>query len=1033
MSSCPMKANFRVNNQIEAFYTGGKVQLSKDGRYMFCSQDDKVNILNLELGKVEYVIRQEDGDEVTSFVVSPDDEILVVAYRNLLIKQWNWKEKQCTRTWKAIHRGPIVSMAFDATSTLLATGSSDFTIKVWDIIRAYCTHSFKGSHGVVSVVEFHPDPEKLLLFSAGDDCKVRVWDLQKTESRAVLDSHNSSVTSLSFSKDGHTLLTGGRDNIVIIWDLGDYQQVKTVPIYEAVEFVMMIPHPKRYKTELNLKEKDGFHFVTAGAEGVLKVWNSKSSRCVYKQEQTLATKRSSESKAIDAAITQAMYCPALDEIALVTYDHNIVLYTLKGFKLSKQFVGYNEEILDVKFMGENSSHIAVASNSEQIRVFEISSHNCQILTGHTDIVLELDVFKKGLMLASCSKDNTVRLWHMDITSGLVNCIAVGKGHTHSVGTVTTARLSSNFLVSGSEDQTIKVWSVPTDLPTNPDDQSIAQLKVKFATRAHDKDINSVAISPNDKLLATGSQDRSAKLWHLEREVMLGSFRGHKRGIWCVRFSPTDQALATSSADGTIKIWALTNFSCVKTFEGHDASVMKVVFLTRGMQLLSCGSDGLLKLWTIKSNECVKTLDEHTHKVWTLTANSEETMVVSGGGDSRIIIWEDCTEVEQEEKRAKMEDQLMKEQQLSNLLHEKKYLKAIGLAITLDQPFKLLGIVKTIMEEPEGLDGLTHTLGKLRQDQIDATLRFAKQWNTNSKHCHVAQTVISIILKRKRPEVLLDNPDMQQTLEGLIPYTERHFQRMNRLLQQAMFVEHTWQMMRRATAPTDATGEYSTLSTDDMDIIESSIYQRSGVKRLPERSGDSEQNSSESSEDEEEGMSAEEEIDQQESDDDDEDNDSELSDVEQENERTLKRSQVKRSSIDDSEGESRRSQVKRSSTGDSEGESSESEAEMDIGKEEMTRKLTRSQTEDKENDVDNGRRKATPKGKQNVKSNKMLKSESTKGDVTSKGIKRVKKTVSSSASSTKANKQTTLDDYISPRRTRSSNITNRLRKTSTSTR
>ena len=68
-----------------------------------------------------------------------------------------------------------------------------------------------------------------------------------------------------------------------------------------------------------------------------------------------------------------------------------------------QLVGYNEEVLDVKFMGKNGSHIAVASNSEQIRVFELASHSCQILTGHTDIVLELAVFKKGLVLASCSK------------------------------------------------------------------------------------------------------------------------------------------------------------------------------------------------------------------------------------------------------------------------------------------------------------------------------------------------------------------------------------------------------------------------------------------------------------------------------------------------------------------------------------------------------------------------------------------------------------------------------------------------------
>ena len=54
-----------------------------------------------------------------------------------------------THSLQAIHVGPIVSMAFDPTSTLLATGSSDSTIKLWDIVQQYCTHNLKGSQGVV--------------------------------------------------------------------------------------------------------------------------------------------------------------------------------------------------------------------------------------------------------------------------------------------------------------------------------------------------------------------------------------------------------------------------------------------------------------------------------------------------------------------------------------------------------------------------------------------------------------------------------------------------------------------------------------------------------------------------------------------------------------------------------------------------------------------------------------------------------------------------------------------------------------------
>lgn len=73
----------------------------------------------------------------------------------------------------------------------------------------------------------------------------------------------------------------------------------------------------------------------------------------------------------------------------------------------------------------------------------------------------------------------------------------------------------------------------------------------------------MAVAPNDKLLATGSQDRTAKLWALPQCQLLGVFSGHRRGLWCVQFSPMDQVLATASADGTIKLWALQDFSCLK--------------------------------------------------------------------------------------------------------------------------------------------------------------------------------------------------------------------------------------------------------------------------------------------------------------------------------------------------------------------------------------------------------------------------------------------------------------------------------------
>lgn len=278
------------------------------------------------------------------------------------------------------------------------------------------------------------------------------------------------------------------------------------------------------------------------------------------------------------------------------------------------------------------------------------------------------------------------------------------------------------------------------------------------------------------------------------------FRGHRRGVWAVCFSPVDQVLATSSADGATKLWSLQDFSCLKTFEGHDASVLKVIFVSRGTQLLTSGSDGLVKLWTIKTNECVKTLDAHQDKVWGLHASRKDDKMVTGSADSNITVWVDVTEVELAEEQAKQEEQILKQQELSNLLQEKKYLKALGLAISLDQPHTVLTVIKAIRQLENSHELLEKTVLKLRVDQKESLLRYCAVWNTNARNCQDAQAVLQVLLTHLPPEELLQYQGARTHLEGLIPYTERHMQRIGKLLQASMFLNYMWQKMRVAGAP-----------------------------------------------------------------------------------------------------------------------------------------------------------------------------------------------------------------------------------------
>lgn len=141
------------------------------------------------------------------------------------------------------------------------TGGCDGAVRVWDIVRHYGTHHFRGSPGVVHLVAFHPDPARLLLFSSSIDATIRVWSLQDRSCLAVLTAHYSTVTSLTFTGGGQTMLrlaagrpalagvegaaaetwkltwlfspSSGRDKICVVWDLRTHQATRTVPVFEV--------------------------------------------------------------------------------------------------------------------------------------------------------------------------------------------------------------------------------------------------------------------------------------------------------------------------------------------------------------------------------------------------------------------------------------------------------------------------------------------------------------------------------------------------------------------------------------------------------------------------------------------------------------------------------------------------------------------------------------------------------------------------------------------------------------------------------
>ncbi|KAH0640950.1 hypothetical protein KY285_037536 [Solanum tuberosum] len=709
-----LKKNYKCEKFLEKFYTGGPYAVASDGSFLVCSCSDTIKIIDLS-NDADSIVKctiEEDSEPVTALALRPNDKFLFSASHSRQIRVWELSTLECLRSWKG-HEGPVMGMACDASGGLLATSGADGKVRVWDVDGGFCTHHFEGHKGVVTSIMFHPDPNRLQLFSRGDDGSVRVWDLtQKTKKKclAKLEKHQSTVTSMAISDDGWTLVSAGRDKVVNLCNLHDYRCLTTIPTLESVETVCII-----------------------GSEFPF-------SACLSSSKHPQAKKRSD-----------------VPSINFITVGHCASLNRKPPIS-PKRFAGYNEEIADMKFLGDDEQFLAAATNVEQVRVYDLKSKSCSyVLSGHTDTILCLDtcVSNSGrTLIVTGSKDNNVRLWDYENKA----CVGVGIGHMGAVGAVAFSKKEWNFFVSGSSDCTLKVWNMDAVSGNN---EEIITLKAKAVVAAHDKDINSLAVAPNDSLVCSGSQDRTACIWSLPDLVSVVTLKGHKRGIWSVEFSPVDHCVLTASGDQTIKIWAISDGSCLRTFQGHRSSVLRASFLTRGTQLVSCDSDGFMKLWTVRNEECIATYDQHEDKIWALAIGKKTEMLATGGGDAVINLWHDSTASDKEEAFRKDEEGVLRGQELKNALIDADYTRAIQIAFELRRPHGLLDIFTELHRKRDAGDQIAKAVNALSKEE---------------HFCHTANFVLSCISITKMIEI----KGNEEVLEGLNAYTQRHFNRLGRL-------------------------------------------------------------------------------------------------------------------------------------------------------------------------------------------------------------------------------------------------------------
>ncbi|ABG52742.1 serine/threonine protein kinase with WD40 repeats [Trichodesmium erythraeum IMS101] len=205
------------------------------------------------------------------------------------------------------------------------------------------------------------------------------------------------------------------------------------------------------------------------------------------------------------------------------------------------------------------------------------------------------------------------------------CVLTLTGHFDSVNSVAFSP-DNQILASGSRDKTIEIWDMTKG-------------KRWFTLTGHGNSVSSVAFSPDNQMLASGSRDKTIEIWDMKKGKRWFTLLGHSDWVDTVAFSPDNQMLASGGRDRAIEIWNLQKARRWFTLAGHQDRVYTVAFNKDGGILASGGRDQTIKIWDLQKAKELFSIQGHSDWVRSLSFSPDGGVLGSGSRDGTVKLWQ----------------------------------------------------------------------------------------------------------------------------------------------------------------------------------------------------------------------------------------------------------------------------------------------------------------------------------------------------------------------------------------------------------
>jgi len=535
------------------------------------------------------------------------------------------------------HAGSVTCCAFSPDGTRVTSGSSDRSLRVWDVQSGECLSEMRGHGGGLEACAFSPDGSRLI--TASEDRTLRFWDSGSGECIVELRGHKDSILDCAFSPDGRRVASASKDNTVRIWD-----------IFAGTVTLELLGH--KAPVASCAFSLDGTKLASASWDRTIRIWNATTGECL------------TELRGHKDSVTSCVFLPDGVRLVSASDDHTLRLWDVESSECVAELRGHITWVKSCA-VSSDGARLASISTDRTLRLWDTRSGECAMtLYGHQSGGMDCAFSPNGKYLASASEDQTVRIW--DAASA--ECVTILRGHPGNISSCLFSRDSSRLLL-GFGGGLLRVWNTTSGecieelrgrdrgargYDVSPEGTSsiivpshdgleicAAASGERLLRLAGDSDV--AIFSPDGTQVASGLNNGGLRIWDRASGKCRLELNGGRGRHLTLAFSQDGKFLASISHENTLRVWDLSSGKCLRERTCHYGTVIGCAFVDGGVKVATNLPDGRIRIFDPVSNECYVEFSSCQGIVIGGAFSPDSRSLASLSKDGTVCIWDIATE------------------------------------------------------------------------------------------------------------------------------------------------------------------------------------------------------------------------------------------------------------------------------------------------------------------------------------------------------------------------------------------------------